>query len=202
MSGKPQYDEAAVVDAAMGVFWKNGYAAASITDLTNATELSRSSLYQRFGDKDGLFREVLDTYTDRVTARMGSVRGESMRETMRGLLREFLPRGGRRNRPEGCLLARSCNEMENLSAPAQASVCAGVERQREVLDNILREAVSRGELKSDADIDALSWHFLGVLQTILNLPQMGIASAVLERVIEAAMSAWPDSNGGSGRKSA
>jgi len=191
MSGKPQYDEAAVVDAAMSVFWKNGYAAASITDLTSATELSRSSLYQRFGDKDGLFREVLDTYTDRVTARMGSVRGDSMQETLRGLLREFVPREGRRNRPPGCLLARSCSEMGNLSAPAQANVCAGVERQREVLDNILREAASRGELEPGADIDALSWHFLGVLQTILNLPQMGIASAVLERVIDAAMSAWP-----------
>ena len=68
MSGKPQYDEAAVVDAAMEVFWRNGYAAASISDLTTATDLSRSSLYQRFGDKDGLFREVLDAYAERVSA--------------------------------------------------------------------------------------------------------------------------------------
>ena len=59
MSGKPQFDEAAVIDAALIVFWRQGYAAASISDLTEATGLSRSSIYQRFGDKDGLFREAL-----------------------------------------------------------------------------------------------------------------------------------------------
>ncbi|MGN4072772.1 TetR/AcrR family transcriptional regulator, partial [Burkholderia gladioli] len=66
MSGKPQYDEAVVIDAAIQVFWRHGYAAASISDLTEATGLSRSSLYQRFRDKDGLFQVALATYTERV----------------------------------------------------------------------------------------------------------------------------------------
>ena len=59
MTGKPKFDEAAVIAAAAGVFWRHGYTAASVNDLTEATGLSRSSLYQRFGDKDGLFREAL-----------------------------------------------------------------------------------------------------------------------------------------------
>ena len=63
MSGKPQFDEAAVIAAAIGVFRRHGYAAASISDLTEATGLSRSSLYQRFRDKDGLFQEALAAYT-------------------------------------------------------------------------------------------------------------------------------------------
>ena len=60
MSGKPQFDEAAVIAAAIEVFWRNGYAAAAVSDLTEATGLSRSSLYQRFHDKDGLFQEALE----------------------------------------------------------------------------------------------------------------------------------------------
>jgi TetR/AcrR family transcriptional regulator, copper-responsive repressor len=194
VSGKPQYDVAAVVDAAMDVYWGNGYAAASINDLTAATGLSRSSLYQRFGDKDGLFLEVLETYVDRVATRMCSVQGDSMRETLLALLREFLPREGNRRRPPGCLLARSCSEMEHLSTSARARVRAGVERQREVIKNILRTAISRGELHPDADLDAMSWHFLGVLQAITNLPQVGAALPMLERVIEVAMSPWPSNS--------
>ncbi|MBB5404445.1 hypothetical protein HDG41_006547 [Paraburkholderia sp. JPY162] len=31
MRGKPQFDDAAVIDAAMKVFWRHGYAVASIT---------------------------------------------------------------------------------------------------------------------------------------------------------------------------
>ncbi|WP_164711243.1 TetR/AcrR family transcriptional regulator, partial [Pseudomonas viridiflava] len=63
MSGKPQYDESAVLKAATGVSWRHGYANASVSDLTEATGLSRSSLYQRFQDKDGLFNESLQLYT-------------------------------------------------------------------------------------------------------------------------------------------
>ena len=45
MSGKPQFDEVSVIAAAVEVFWRKGYAAAAISDLTEATGLSRSSLY-------------------------------------------------------------------------------------------------------------------------------------------------------------
>ncbi len=43
MSGKPQFDEVAVIAAAIEVFWRSGYAAAAVSDLTEATGLSRSS---------------------------------------------------------------------------------------------------------------------------------------------------------------
>ncbi|MBA1344463.1 MULTISPECIES: hypothetical protein [Rhizobium] len=48
-----------------------------------------------------------------------------------------------------------------------------------------------GELPSAADIDGLAWHFLGVLQAAMNLPQAGASGLVLRRVIDLGMSAWP-----------
>ena len=70
MSGKPQFDDGAVINSAMEVFWRHGYAASSIDELTTAMGLSRSSLYKRFRDKDGLFQEVLSIYARRVLKRM------------------------------------------------------------------------------------------------------------------------------------
>ncbi|MCY0854211.1 TetR/AcrR family transcriptional regulator [Cupriavidus sp. D39] len=96
MSGKPQYDEGAVIDAALDAFWRHGYAATSINMLTEATGLSRSSLYQRFKDKDGLFQMALAAYTDRVLRRMKSYEGGSARARLEALLRGLLPMGSRR----------------------------------------------------------------------------------------------------------
>ena len=107
MSGKPQYDEPAVIAAALEVFWRHGYAATSINELTAATGLSRSSLYQRFQDKDGLFMEALAAYTERLLQRMEDVQAETGRARVEALLREFVPRDGKGRRPAGCLLARS-----------------------------------------------------------------------------------------------
>ena len=189
MSGKPQFDEAAVIAAAMGVFWRHGYAAASISDLTAATGLSRSSLYQRFGDKDGLFQEALAAYTERVVRRMNSTTADTARGRLEALLRVYLPGGP--PRPPGCLIARSCAEISDLSAEGQKLAQTGAQRQHEILTALLRDGVAAGELAKDADIEAMVWHYLAVLQAVLNFPQAGADPAALDRMIAVAMSAWP-----------
>jgi AcrR family transcriptional regulator len=189
MSGKPQFDEASVIAAAIGVFRRHGYAAAAISDLTEATGLSRSSLYQRFQDKDGLFREALAAYTQRVLRRMNSAKADTARGRLEALLRAFLPDGS--SRTAGCLIARSCADLQELSAESKAATLAGAAHQREMLAGVLRKGVAAGELAADADIDAMAWHYLGVLQAVLNFAQAGADRNMLDRMIEIAMSAWP-----------
>jgi TetR/AcrR family transcriptional regulator, copper-responsive repressor len=188
MSGKPQFDEVAVIAAAIEVFWRNGYAAAAISDLTEATGLSRSSLYQRFHDKDGIFQEALQAYTQRVLRRMNSAKADTARGRLQALLRAFLPD---RSRPAGCLIGRSCAEIAALSKEGQVATLAAAARQREVLAGVLREGVAAGELAADTDIDAMCWYYLGVLQAILNFPQTGAHPSMLDRMIDVAMSVWP-----------
>ncbi|APR39156.1 TetR/AcrR family transcriptional regulator [Paraburkholderia sp. SOS3] len=194
MSGKPQYHEGAVIAAAIDVFWRHGYATASIHDLTEATGLSRSSLYLRFGDKDNLFRDALEVYTERVIKRMTSARADSARASVEAILRDFLPKPGASRRPAGCLLSRSSVELIDLAAAGKATALAGIARQREVFANLLREAVATGELGPESDVDALAWYYLGVLQAVLNFPQSGASSEVLEHMIDIAMSAWPEAD--------
>jgi AcrR family transcriptional regulator len=170
MSGKPQFDEVAVIAAAIEVFWRRGYSAAAISDLTEATGLSRSSLYQRFHDKDGLFLEALEAYTQRVLQRMNSAKVETKADTARG---------------------RSVAEISALSKAGQAATLAAVARQREILTSLLRQGVAAGELAEATDIDAVAWYYLGVLHAVLNFPQAGADPVMLGRMIEVAMSAWP-----------
>ena len=51
-----------VVAAARDEFWKRGYAATSVDDLTAATGLGKGSLYGAFGDKHSLYLRALDDY--------------------------------------------------------------------------------------------------------------------------------------------
>ena len=194
MSGKPQFDDAAVIEAAMKVFWRHGYAAASINDLTEATGLSRSSLYQRFGDKDGLFREALAAYTKRVLSRMNGVEADTARGRLEGILRAYLLRATPdRKRPAGCLISRSCAEMVDLTADGKAAARASAGLQYEMLAGLLRDGIANGELPNDTRVDALAWLYLGVLHSIVNLPQAGASADALDRMIHIAMSAWPPS---------
>src|SRR5712691_8727030 len=63
--GRPRaFDPDAALDRAMHVFWAKGYEGASLSDLTRAMRINRPSLYAAFGNKEQLFRKVLDRYMD------------------------------------------------------------------------------------------------------------------------------------------
>lgn len=67
MTGRPQaFDRDAVVRAARDVFWEHGYEGASVPDLEAATGLSRSSVYNAFGSKRGLFDAAVENYLHEV----------------------------------------------------------------------------------------------------------------------------------------
>ncbi|KQM62957.1 TetR/AcrR family transcriptional regulator [Chryseobacterium sp. Leaf201] len=64
MARNLEFNEERAVEKAMEVFWKNGYTATSMRDLTDAMKINSSSLYNTIGDKRTLFIKCLDTYTE------------------------------------------------------------------------------------------------------------------------------------------
>ncbi|VFR54294.1 Transcriptional regulator, TetR family [plant metagenome] len=65
MSGRPkEYDDTAVIDAAMDVFWTNGFEASSTQELCERTGLGRGSLYHAFGSKQKLYEQTLRRYQE------------------------------------------------------------------------------------------------------------------------------------------
>src|SRR5207237_4995904 len=70
--GRPRtFDPDVALDRAMHVFWAKGYEGAALSDLTRAMRINRPSLYAAFGNKEELFRKVLDRYVDGPLAYFG-----------------------------------------------------------------------------------------------------------------------------------
>ena len=59
---KPQFDRTQTVATIADLFWGRGYDGVALSDVMEATGLSKSSLYNSFGDKDDLFRTALSHY--------------------------------------------------------------------------------------------------------------------------------------------
>ena len=66
MARPRSFDTATAVRAARQVFWTRVSEATSLPDLEAATGLRRSSLYQAFGSKRGLFDAAVASYLDEV----------------------------------------------------------------------------------------------------------------------------------------
>jgi TetR/AcrR family transcriptional repressor of nem operon len=75
MARQKTFDEDDVLADAMSLFWKCGYEATSIRDLTGHLGISNSSLYATFGDKHEVFLAALARYRE--------IEFEHVRETLR-----------------------------------------------------------------------------------------------------------------------
>ena len=83
--GRPRaFDPDAALERAMHVFWAKGYEGASLSDLTRAMRINRPSLYAAFGNKEQLFRKVLDRYVDGPLAYFGKAFEEWHPEDLQG----------------------------------------------------------------------------------------------------------------------
>ncbi|PPF44919.1 TetR/AcrR family transcriptional regulator [Pseudoclavibacter sp. AY1F1] len=60
------FDRQDAVAGARTLFWRRGYDSASTSDIEAATGLSRSSIYNTFGSKRGLFDAAIQSYLDEV----------------------------------------------------------------------------------------------------------------------------------------
>ena len=61
--GRPAlFDPDRVIEQVADLFWDHGYDGVSVSDITAATSLSKSSLYNRFESKDALFAVALRRY--------------------------------------------------------------------------------------------------------------------------------------------
>ena len=72
MARPAEFNRDDVIEKAMNVFWRTGYASTSISDLVSATSLKPGSLYGAFKSKRDLFIEVVDTYAERSIQRVTS----------------------------------------------------------------------------------------------------------------------------------
>lgn len=70
-AGRPlEFDRGVALRAASETFWRYGYAATTLDELTAAMGIGRSSFYGTFRSKHAVLMEVLQLYTDELFAHM------------------------------------------------------------------------------------------------------------------------------------
>ncbi|EWH02491.1 TetR/AcrR family transcriptional regulator [Halomonas sp. BC04] len=163
-------DEAA--SAAMQVFWARGYDSASTRDLLEAMNISRSSLYQAFGNKEQLFLEALRRYRGSLIGRLRRrlAGSPSAMHFLQELFGQTALEAGSERAALGCLIFNSACEL------GQRDDNAGTEARRSVqaITALFHEAVMRaqaeGDIATDRDSQALATYLtLGMagLRTLL-----------------------------------
>ena len=176
----------------MEVFWRQGYEATSMTDLTSAMGINPPSLYAAFGDKERLFLEAVEHYSERYRKPFACAleEGKTAKASIAKMLLAAAIELGKSGRDRGCMLVMSAT---NCSA---TSIREAVAERRAQTRSRLKERIDRGVAEGDVprgtDTEALADFYISVMGGMSLRARDGASRKSLLATAEAAMRAWPE----------
>ncbi len=191
--GRPRaFDPEKALEAALRVFWTKGYEGTALSDLTSAMGINRPSIYATFGNKEALFRKVLDRYNARITGYMAEALNEpTARAAAEKLLVGTADLLSCPKNPKGCLMvqgALACgDEAEPIRKELNARRATGEAAARERFER----AKVEGDLPAGAEARDLARYVMAVMHGMAVQSAGGASREELQGVIDLSMRAWP-----------
>ncbi|HQR38143.1 MAG TPA: TetR/AcrR family transcriptional regulator [Blastocatellia bacterium] len=191
--GRPRsFDRDAALEHAMQLFWRHGYEATSISELTAAMGITPPSLYAAFGDKERLFLEAIERYTAGPGNSVAMLAGaSSARGAIEGLLTGACDELTNPGHPPGCMVVTAATNCSESSAHLQSALAKMRAANEARIRTTIERGVAEGELPQGTDSAALAKFFMTVLQGMTIQARDGAARDALLTVAHAAMNAWP-----------
>ena len=112
MARPREFDETTALEAAMNCFWAQGFEQTSVRDLAERMGITGASLYNAFGDKRALYRQVFVYYLAQ-TVRDRVARLEKLRPlaAIRTFFDEIIERSVDDEQRRGCMLVNAAVEL-------------------------------------------------------------------------------------------
>lgn len=143
MARTKEFNEEKVLDKAIEIFWHKGYNGTSAQDLVTHLGLSRSSLYDTFGDKQKLFSMALKRYQKQGQDYVKNLLEESedVKATLTVIFKQAVLESLEDRITKGCFMVNSSVEL----AMQDEEIARIVNDNRQTMEDVFLKAVTKGQ---------------------------------------------------------
>lgn len=177
-----QATKARILETAAGLMFQNGVARTGIKEIIDAAGVSASQIYHYFGDKQGLVRAVIEYQTETLIVPSAPEPLDSFAALERWAERSVL-RQISRNFCGGCEIGSLASELLDTEPETRASLVSAFDRWEAPITAGLLAMRDRGELRPEADVEALAVSLLAGLQGGILFAQTRRDAAPLRAVL-------------------
>jgi TetR/AcrR family transcriptional regulator, transcriptional repressor for nem operon len=158
MARTKDFDESEVLAKAVKLFWQKGYNGTSMQDLVDGLGISRSSIYDTFGDKHQLYLKALCTYRQNAIAVRDQILNASVpaKAAIRQLMDLTIDQMIRDKQHKGCFLVNSAVENAPHDKETNAIVCQNDRQVENAFYEVIKRGQTNGEIASKQDPRALA----------------------------------------------
>lgn len=171
---------------ARDIFWLKGFEATSMQDLVEGMGLSRSSIYDTFGDKHTLFLRALEAYREAETDALRTLleAEPNTREAFHKLFDSLVAQAVNDPNRRGCFMANCMVELASLDTAVQQ---ISRENETEVV-NLFTAALTRSDISLQHEPEAVAYYLFNAMLGLRVLGKTNPNTAVLQQVADVSLS--------------
>jgi len=189
-----EFNETDVLEKAVNLFHTKGYNATSAQDLVDELGISRSSLYDTFGDKRSLFLKALQHYRSTASKAMIEMVNNStnIEETIKLIFKTAIKEAIEDKLSKGCFMVNATIEL----APHDKDVAEIINQNMADVENALCLAIKKGQneglFTENQTALSLSRFVFNNISGLRVASKSGAEKKVFEDIVKVTLSALKD----------
>jgi TetR/AcrR family transcriptional repressor of nem operon len=184
------FDEEEVLNKAVNLFWSKGYNGTSAQDLVDELGISRSSLYDTYGDKFNLFKNALLQYRKNFAGSMIQMAANSTdyEKTIKEIFQYVVTDSLQEKFSKGCFMVNSTIELAPHNEEIAQIVNSNMKDIEEALVNLIKKGQEAGQFSKNHPPLSLARFVFNAISGLRVASKSGADKQVFDDIVKVTLS--------------
>ena len=175
-----------IIETTAGIFNTKGYAGTSLSDLTEATGLTKGSIYGNFENKEEVALAVFDFNYSRVNKVIGEqIEKETTFYDKLMVYAKFYHGFMRRNSAcGGCAILNTAVEADDTNELLKDKAAKAVLKWQKTIEDLIAGGITAGEFKADTDQSVTALSIIALIEGGIMISKVTNSQASMDRILQ------------------
>ena len=174
-----------IIETTAGIFNTKGYAGTSLSDLTEATHLTKGSIYGNFENKEDVALSVFDYNLSKIrkTITQRMQKAVSYQEKLMVYAQVYHSFSGTSFPTGGCPILNTAVEADDTNTLLKAKAAKAVMDWKKDISNLIAAGIETGEFKADTDVDRIAYSIIALIEGGIMIAKITDHSSNLDKIL-------------------
>ena len=190
MARQKEFAKEEVLEKAMDTFWRFGFEGTSMQSLVKNMGISRSSLYETFGDKHSLFAAAITHYEN---TRMSSMlaclqKSGASKSAIVSLFESLIDESINDREFRGCFLTNTAIELCHHDPGTANTIASNLQTLEQAFYQVLLTAQEQAEIPQGKDLKAIAKYLTSSIQGLRVMAKLNQEPEALKNIVKVTLS--------------